>query len=64
MILFRSRLQEDTLEFVVLCCIEDLRRGEHLGNFLNWIPCFFLIPFAPQIGLLVTTLKSWVMTSF
>lgn len=64
MILFRSRLHEDTLEFAVLGCIEELRRGERLRNFLNWIPCLFLIPFAPQIDLLVTTLKSWLMTSF
>lgn len=39
MILFRFRLHEDTLEFVVLSCIEELKRGERLGNFFNWIPC-------------------------
>lgn len=58
MILFRSRLQEDTLEFGLLIYLKELKRGEHWGNFLNWIPCLFLIPLTLHIDLLVTTLTS------
>lgn len=65
MALIRSRLHEDTLEFGVSSCLKELKRGEHLENFLYWISCLFLIkPRAPQIDLLVTTFKSWAMDSF
>lgn len=29
-------------------CLEELRRGEHLGTFLNWISCLCLITLLPS----------------